>query len=312
MHTARSELNKKKRKDNQTSFQVTEPTELMMFLLVQLPGQVRNNIKSLLANRQIAVEGEIVTQYNHPLEIGQQVSVHWDKVRQDNQPRRLEILFEDLYLIVVVKEAGLLSIANAQEKEKTAYSILSEHVKKRDPKNRIFIVHRLDRETSGIMLFAKSEKVKELLQNDWKGAVQERSYIVITEGLVTQPEGTITSWLKESKTFYMYSSPTPNDGQKAVTHYRVLKKNKNYSMLEVKLETGRKNQIRVHMQDIGHSIIGDKKYGSTKNTLRRLGLHARVLAFRHPITGKEMRFEKEIPKEFLSLFNVSSEKSPSS
>jgi len=302
MQTPRSEFDNKKRKEKPTSFQVTESEELMKFLIAQLPGQGRNNIKSLLSNRQILVDQDIVTQYNYLLEIGQQVSVQWDKVRKESQPQRLEILFEDPYLIVIAKEAGLLSIATAQEKEQTAYSILSDHIKKRDPKNRIFVVHRLDRDTSGVMLFAKSENVKELLQKDWKEAVEERSYIAITEGPVNSPEGTITSWLKENKTFTMYSSPKENGGQKAITHYRVLKKNKNFSMLEVNLETGRKNQIRVHMQDIGHSIIGDKKYGSTKNPLRRMGLHARVLAFRHPITGEEVRFETEIPKDFLSLF----------
>jgi len=302
MQTPRNEFDNKKRKEKPTSFQVTESEELMKFLIAQLPGQGRNNIKSLLSNRQILVDQDIVTQYNYLLEIGQQVSVQWDKVRKESQPQRLEILFEDPYLIVIAKEAGLLSIATAQEKEQTAYSILSDHIKKRDPKNRIFVVHRLDRDTSGVMLFAKSENVKELLQKDWKEAVEERSYIAITEGPVNSPEGTITSWLKENKTFTMYSSPKENGGQKAITHYRVLKKNKNFSMLEVNLETGRKNQIRVHMQDIGHSIIGDKKYGSTKNPLRRMGLHARVLAFRHPITGEEVRFETEIPKDFLSLF----------
>lgn len=292
----------RKRREKPSSFQVTQPEELMKFLIAQLPGQGRNNIKSLLANRQVLVDQEIVTQYNHPVDIGQQVSIRWDLVRKESQPQRLEILFEDPYLIVIAKEAGLLSIATEQEKEQTAYSILSDHIKKRDPKNRIFIVHRLDRDTSGVMLFAKSEKVKELLQKDWKDVVEERSYIAITEGTVNSPEGTITSWLKENKTFTMYSSQNPNGGQKAITHYRVLKKNKNYSMLEVCLETGRKNQIRVHMQDLGHSIIGDKKYGSTKNPLRRMGLHARVLAFRHPITGEDVRFETEIPKDFLSLF----------
>ncbi|WP_414647983.1 RluA family pseudouridine synthase [Desulfitobacterium sp.] len=299
----RYELKHKQRKTNQTSYSVTEPTELMEFLSKQLPDQSRNNIKSLLAHHQILVDEETVSQYNHPLAIGQQVSVFWSKVRKENQPRGLEILFEDNYLIVVAKEAGLLSISTSKEKEQTAYSILTDHVKKSDLKNRIFIVHRLDRDTSGVMLFAKSEKVKKLLQEDWKEAVEERSYVAITEGLVPKPEGTITSWLTESKAFIMYSSPTPNGGQKAITHYKVLRKNRNYSMLEVKLETGRKNQIRVHMREIGHPIIGDKKYGSTKNPIRRLGLHARLLAFRHPITGEDVRFETEIPKEFLSLFN---------
>lgn len=302
MNKPQHAVNHRKRKVNQTSFEVTEPAELMQFLFEQLPDQGRNNIKSLLAHHQILVDDEMVSQYNYPLARGQQVSVIWSKVRRENQPRGVEILFEDDYLIVVVKEAGLLSIATAKEREQTAYSFLRDHVKKRDSKNQIFIVHRLDRDTSGIMLFAKSEKVKKLLQENWKEAVGERKYIAITEGMVTKPEGTITSWLKESKSFIMYSSPTPNGGQKAVTHYKVLKKNKNFSMLEVDLETGRKNQIRVHMQDLGHPIIADKKYGSTKNPIRRLGLHARVLAFRHPITGEEVRFETEIPKSFENLF----------
>lgn len=160
MHNSQQPLKHRKTKVNQTSFKVTEPTELMPFLSQQLPDQGRNNIKSLLAHHQILVDDEMVSQYNHPLVIGQQVSVIWGKVRKENQPRGLEILFEDDYLIVVVKEAGLLSIATAKEREQTAYSILSDHVKKKDAKNRIFIVHRLDRDTSGIMLFAKSEKVK--------------------------------------------------------------------------------------------------------------------------------------------------------
>ncbi|MCO5388226.1 MAG: RNA pseudouridine synthase [Desulfosporosinus sp.] len=163
-------------------------------------------------------------------------------------------------------------------------------------------MHRLDRETSGVMMFAKSEKVQQLLQKAWKEAVLERTYVVVVEGMVTKEEGTITSWLTESKAFIMYSSRTPNDGQKAITHYRVLKKNKHYSLLEVELETGRKNQIRVHMKDIGHSVIGDKKYGATKHPIGRIGLHARVLAFKHPITGEVVRYETDIPKEFLNLF----------
>lgn len=303
MQISRHTFNPRKKKVSQTSWEVTEKIELMQFLMQQLPNQSRNNIKSLLAHQQIQVDDKIVTQYNYPLEIGQQISVLWNKVRGENQPQQLEILFEDDHLIVVVKEAGLLSMATSKERVQTAYSILSDYVKKKDSKNRIFIVHRLDRDTSGVMLFAKSEKVKKKLQEDWKEAVEERSYIALTEGAVSKPEGTITSWLKESKSLIMYSSLTPNGGQKAITHYKVLKKNKNYSMLEVNLETGRKNQIRVHMQDLGHPIIGDKKYGSTKNPLRRLGLHARVLAFQHPITGEDLRFETEIPKEFLSLFH---------
>ncbi|MDR3583967.1 MAG: RluA family pseudouridine synthase [Desulfosporosinus sp.] len=290
-------------KQKQTCLKVSEQAELMKFLLVEIPSKSRSEVKSLLAHHQISVDNEVITQYNHPLEIGQEVVVNWTKVLVEQQPQGLNIVFEDDYIIIIEKQAGLLSIATATEKEQTAYSILSEHVKKRDAKNKIFVLHRLDRDTSGVMMFAKSEKVQQSLQNAWKETVLERSYVAVVEGLVTQELGTITSWLTESKAFIMYSSRTPNDGQKAVTHYKVLEKNKHYSLLEVNLETGRKNQIRVHMKDIGHSVIGDKKYGATKHPLGRLGLHARVLAFKHPITGEEVRYETDIPKEFLNLFS---------
>jgi 23S rRNA pseudouridine1911/1915/1917 synthase len=303
MHVPGGKLKTKTAKEKQTCLKVTEPSELMKFLLVEIPGKSRNDIKSLLAHRQISVDNEVISQYNHPLEIGQEVVVNWTKVLIEKQPQGLNIVFEDPFIIVIEKQAGLLSIATATEKEQTAFSILSEHVKKRDPKNKIFVLHRLDRDTSGVMMFAKSEEVQQLLQNAWKETVLERSYIAVVEGPLSQAEGTITSWLTESKAFKMYSSRTPNDGQKAVTHYKVLKKNKHYSLLEVKLETGRKNQIRVHLQDIGHSVIGDKKYGATKHPIGRLGLHARVLAFRHPITGEPVRYETDIPKEFLNLFS---------
>lgn len=287
----------------QTCFNVTEPAELLKFLQVQIPSRSRNKLKSLLEHHQISVDQKVMTQFNYPLKVGQQVVVNWSKVLVEKQPRGVKIVFEDPYIILIEKEAGLLSIATATEREQTAYSILSEHVKKRDPKNRIFVLHRLDRETSGVMMFAKNEEIQQALQNTWKEAVLERTYIVVVEGTVAKEQGTITSWLTESKTYKMFSSRTPNGGQKAVTHYKVLKKNKHYSLLEVRLETGRKNQIRVHMKDIGHSVIGDKKYGAAKHPLARLGLHARVLAFRHPVTGEEVRYETDIPKEFLNLFS---------
>ncbi|KJR47824.1 Ribosomal large subunit pseudouridine synthase D [Desulfosporosinus sp. I2] len=302
MHVPSNKLRTKPGKEKQTYLEVTEQDELMKFLLVQLPNKSRNDIKSLLAHRQISVDNEVITQFNHPLLNGQQVVVNWAKVLIEEQPAGLNIVFEDPYIIIIEKQAGLLSIATATEKEQTAYSILSDHVKKRDPKNKIFVLHRLDRETSGVMMFAKSEMIQQALQKAWKEAILERTYIVVVEGAVTKEQGTITSWLTESKAFIMYSSHTPNNGQKAITHYRVLKKNKHYSLLEVKLETGRKNQIRVHMKDIGHSVIGDKKYGATKHPIGRLGLHAQVLAFKHPTTGEVVRYESEIPKVFLNLF----------
>ena len=303
MHIPSNKSRIKTENEKQTFLEVTEPDELMKFLQAKLPTKSRRDIKSLLGHHQVSIDNEVISQFNHPLLAGQQVVVNWGKVWIEKQPDGMNIVFEDPYIIIIEKEAGLLSIATTTEKELTAYSILSNHVKTRDPKNKIFVLHRLDRETSGVMMFAKSEKVQKLLQDAWKEAVLERTYVVAVEGTVNKEQGTITSWLTESKAFIMYSSRSPNDGQKAVTHYRVLKKNKHYSLLEVKLETGRKNQIRVHMKDIGHSVIGDKKYGATKHPIGRLGLHAQVLAFRHPMTGEVVRYESEIPKPLLNLFN---------
>lgn len=283
-------------------FDVNEPTELMEFLLAKLSGKGRNKVKSLLSRGQVFVEGKVATQFNHPLEIGQQVVINRSETGNEKQIKGLDILYEDSDLIVIDKQAGLLSIASNKEKNDTAYHLLMEHVRKSNASNRVFVIHRLDRDTSGVMMYAKSKKVQQVLQNSWKESVPDRRYIALVEGSVHKAEDTIISWLKESKTFKMYSSPTPNSGQKAVTHFKVLKKTRAHSLLEIRLETGRKNQIRVHMQDIGHSIVGDKKYGSTQNPIGRLGLHALMIAFHHPTTGELMSFETKIPEKFLGLF----------
>ncbi len=206
--------------------------------------------------------------------------------------------------MVIEKEAGILSIATDKELEKTAYSILSRHVKQSNPKNKIFVIHRLDRETSGVMLFAKSREVQEILQTEWKQTIVERTYYAVVEGIPEKKNGTIASWLNENKAFKVFSGQNPEKGHKAITHYKVLKQEKDYSLLEVNLETGRKNQIRVHMQDIGHSIAGDKKYGAKTNPFKRLGLHAGVLSFKHPKTGKVVHFESPVPQKFLKCFKV--------
>lgn len=288
--------------DGKTRLQVRDSSELMPFLIEQMPAQARNNIKSLLTHRQVQVDGEVVTQYNHPLKAGQEVTIHWSLIR--NEPRRkgLKILYEDSEIIVIDKPAGLLSIASEKEKEHTAYHELTDHVRKTDPASRIFIVHRLDRDTSGVMLFAKNEAAKRILQEEWKDIVVERAYIAVVEGRVQYPEGTVKSWLKETKTRLMYSSNRAGDGLEAETHYKVLKTASDYSLLEIRLKTGRKNQIRVHMKDMGHSIVGDKKYGATSNPMGRLGLHAHILAFYHPDTRELMRFETEVPGRFMQLF----------
>lgn len=301
---------KSKRPNNKTvsskfeGYIVKADTELMIFLLASLPGKNRNNIKTLLRDKFIEVDGKVQTQFNFPLKEGQKVSIRPRKgTMQQMQYRGLEIVFEDKDIIVINKEAGLLTMASNKEKNKTAYYTLSEHVKKANKDNKIYIVHRLDRETSGLILFAKSEEAKNKLQESWNDTIQERTYIAIVEGKPEQQEGTITSFLTESeKSMLVHSSQDPKKGKKAITHYEVIKYKKGFSLLKVNLETGRKNQIRVHMQDLKHPVIGDKKYGAATSPIDRLGLHAQVIAFNHPYTGKIVRFESAIPKKFLSMF----------
>jgi 23S rRNA pseudouridine1911/1915/1917 synthase len=280
---------------------VREPAELLSFLLAQLPHKNRNNVKTLLRDRQVWIEGRAVSQFNHPLRPGQQVLIRGTKLPPERQYRGLRLVFEDEHLLVIEKDAGLLTIATDKEKQRTAYRTLSDHVKEDDPEARIFIVHRLDRETSGLMVFAKSERVQRLLQDTWGPTTKERLYLALTQGRVTPPAGTIESYLRESKALIVYSSPRPNGGQHAVTHYETLRANDYFSLLKVSLETGRKNQVRVHLQELGYPIVGDKKYGSTVDPLGRLGLHAWVLAFRHPVTGEALRFETPVPGRFLSV-----------
>lgn len=292
----------KSTKADTTQFKVTEATELLVFLLAKITGKSRNDVKALLRDKQIYVDGQPVTQFNHPLNPEQVVEVKWKKAPEEAKYRGLNIVFEDQYLIVIEKQAGVLSIATEKQKDNTAYSTLSNHVKKQDPRNRIFVVHRLDRETSGLMMFAKSEKIQKLLQESWNATIEERTYLAVVEGYVEKKQDTITSYLVESKALIVYSSKNPDVGQEAITHYEVLKSNKNFSLLKVNLETGRKNQIRVHAKDIGHSVVGDEKYGAKSDPIKRLGLHAWVLAFKHPITKKDLRFETEVPSKFINLF----------
>ncbi|MDD2306603.1 MAG: RluA family pseudouridine synthase [Prolixibacteraceae bacterium] len=285
----------------EVAVKVSEATELMKFLIEKFPEKSRTTIKSMLAHKQVTVGDLVTTQFDFPLKRGQMVYLNKKKTEEKPRFRGMRIVHEDADIIVIEKGNGLLSIATDKEKVKTAYSMLSEYVKRFDPKNLIFIVHRLDRDTSGLMMFAKSKKVQEALQKDWNESIIERSYVVVVEGVVEKAEGTITSWLKENKALVMYSSQNPDDGQKAVTNYKVLKTDKQFSLLEVKLETGRKNQIRVHMKDLGFPVTGDKKYGAKLNPIGQMGLHARVLAFKHPVTGRMLRFDTPIPGKFLKV-----------
>ncbi len=285
------------------TFRVERDHTLLAFLLEQLPGKGRNTLKAVLRDHQVFIDGQPVSQFDQPLVQGSQVAVHWDRESTRKQPARsgLNILFEDADLIVIDKPSGLLTVATDVEKRKTAYSLLSDHVKLEDPDNKIFVVHRLDRETSGLLLFAKNSAVKHQIQETWETMVNQRTYVGVVEGVVEPAEGTIVSWLAETTAFRVYSVPNAQAGKKAITHYRKIGGNDRYSLLQINLETGRKHQIRVHMQDLRHPIVGDKKYGSTCNPIRRVALHAQVLAFTHPRTGLPCRFETRIPEKFLQI-----------
>lgn len=279
-------------------YTVNEEQTLLPFLLLSIKKS-RNAVKGILSRGQVSVNGEPTTQHDKSLNVGDTVEITTNEAaKKEQELTGLSIMYEDDSIIVIDKEAGLLSMAAKDKKETTAFSELSTYVRKANRTNRVYIVHRLDRETSGVMVFAKTEDVKKMLQDNWEQAVQHRGYIALVEGKVRQETGEIISWLKETRTFKVYSNPTDNGGQKAITRYKRLQANVHYSLLELKLETGRKNQIRVHMEEIGHPVAGDKKYGASTNPLKRLGLHAVRLTMIHPITKEEHTFISDPPSAF--------------
>lgn len=287
------------------SLKVKENDELMKFLIENLSGKNRNNIKSLLKNGQILVNGVRTSQFNHKLVINDEVLVSASRITEENL-QGIKIVYEDDDIVAIEKPEGMLSIATDKEREKTAYNIVKEYIKAKNPNEKLFIVHRLDRGTSGVMIFAKTEGMQQVLQTNWQNFVKERKYVAVVEGRVEKDRDTLISYLKENSAMVTFSSPTEIEGsKKAITHYEVLKRSRGYSLVEADIETGRKNQIRVHMQSIGHSIIGDKKYGAKTNPLRRLGLHARTIVFKHPRTNKILSFETKIPTRFSAMFKVS-------
>ena len=296
-------INSKQNKNKSQEFTTAEPCQLLEFLLANISGCSRNNIKSMLKYKQILVDGTPTTQYNYQLKTGNIVTVDKAKSSREKKEDTLKIIYEDDDIIAIDKPSGLLTVATDKEHEVTAYRLVTDYVRKKKQRNRVFVLHRLDRDTSGVLLFTKTEDLKLALQNNWSKLVSTRGYIAIVEGKLKEKNGRIKSWLKQTKTLIMYSSDKPSDGLEAITNYKVVKEGTNYSLIEVNLETGRKNQIRVHMKDLGHSIAGDSKYGAKTNPVKRLALHANKLELTHPFSQKFMSFKCETPTNFMALFN---------
>lgn len=293
-----------------------EQKGLMAFIAEAIPDAKRNDIKRWLKYGHVRVNGYVAHAFDFPVDPGVEVEINLTRPFVTFSHRRLELVYEDEDIIVVNKGYGLLSVgtgapANGKtgKPQETAYNILKDYVKAQNPMNKIFVVHRLDRHTSGLMMFAKSMEMQEAMQHNWNNMVLSRKYVALVEGTVEKDEGEIRSRLEENSAFKVYSvQQAPESrgrrkdsvhdaeaGKLAVTRYKVLRRGKNTTLVEFELDTGRKNQIRVHAADMGHPIIGDVKYGGHTSRLHRLALHAQTLRFAHPRTRRDMHFTSDIP-----------------
>lgn len=280
---------------------------LLQYMYENMQGQSRSAVKAYLTRGQVTVNGQSTTAFDYPVHKGDRIMIHdkgiMVKKRGGEKDTRVKIVFEDDWLIVVDKRSGVLSMSTGRPGETTAYSLLSDYVKRVYGKDsKIFIVHRIDRETSGLIIFSKDEKTKHALQENWNSSVLERKYCAILEGRPPENQGTVHSWLSENpKSLKVTSSPTDDGGKESVTHYRVLSHGKHYSLVEFELETGRKHQIRVHSALLGCPVTGDRRYGAADNPAGRIALHARSIVFRHPVTGKVMSFDTGLPNIFKAV-----------
>lgn len=297
-----------------TILHVEQDTLLISFLQSKMGGMAKASIKQLLGQRRVKVNNVIQTRHDTPIRRGNTVVISSGRGNIELRHPKLRIIYEDDALIVVDKKNGLLTVPVSQtSKETTVYSILKEYVKKQSYRNTVHVVHRLDRETSGLLVFAKTPELQEYMRTYWRQLVTKRTYVAVLEGDLSEKEGKITSWLTENnRTALVSSSPVDNGGQLAITNYRVLKECSiasergfiDNSLVELNLETGRTNQIRVHMASIGHPVVGDRKYGNgnVSSPIDRLCLHARMLEFIHPMTERKVCFESPLPKEFTQFF----------
>lgn len=282
-------------------FVVSEEAPLLEFLLANVKA-TRSKVKATLQGRGIRVDGRTVTQFDYVLKPGMKVAVSKTKRNQQGlRNRYVKLVYEDRWLAVVEKGVGILSMA-AGHSSLNVKSVLDDYFAKSRQRCRAHVVHRLDRDTSGLMVYAKDMTTEQAFEHDWHTIVYDRRYVAVVNGEVMDEGGTIANWLKDNKAYITYSSSVDNGGKYAVTHFHVLDRTTEHSLVEYKLETGRKNQIRVHSADMGHPVCGDSKYGNGDDPLHRLCLHAYMLCFTHPVTGERMEFETPIPPAFRKLF----------
>lgn len=273
---------------------VKEDKELLAYLYKYL-DMPKKKVKSYLVHGSIYVNNTKTTKYDYMLTKGMVINIE----TKNKSSLPFDVLYEDNYIIVVNKPAGLLTISTAKEKEKTLYHYVSSYLKEKNKSNKVFIVHRLDKETGGVVVFAKDEKTKNMLQKDWNSLVSVREYTAVVHGLMPKKSARLVDKLMETKTNLVYITKK-QDGKEAITNYKVIKENSKYSLLKINIETGRKNQIRVQLENIGNPIVGDNKYGE-KDGMKRLYLHANKLKMFYPIMKKEMEFKTEVPVEFKHL-----------
>lgn len=281
---------------------VEQPAPLLDWLLQHVHHLSRSKVKATLQGRGIRVDGKVVTQFDYPLKAGQKVTV--SRTKQNNsifKNRYVKIVYEDQYLVVIEKNVGVLSMV-AGHSSLNVKAILDDYFKQTRQKCTAHVVHRLDRDTSGLMVYAKDKRTELLLEEDWHNIVYDRRYVAVVSGEMRETDGVIANWLKDNKAYFTYSSPVDNGGKYAVTHFHVLARSPRYSLVEYRLETGRKNQIRVHSADMGHPVCGDVKYGNGDDIIGRLCLHAYILCFYHPITHRRMEFATPIPPAFRTVF----------
>jgi len=285
----------------QESKQIVQVESELLTYLQETLKYTNKEAKRLLSFKDVLLKGKVVSKFNTILKKGDTLEIIKSSVSKKN-PCPLDIIYEDNDFIVINKPAGLLSISTEKEKEKTAYHIISEFVKENNKNVKIFILHRIDKDTSGVLVFAKDQNLRDLLQENWNEIVLKRGYYALCEGKLKNKKNRIVNYLKANRADIVYSVDKQDKyAQQAITNYEVIKENKDYSLLNVNIETGRKNQIRVTLNDLGNPIVGDKKYGSSINPIKRLGLHAYELVFINPANSKKYEFKTELPNEFKKL-----------